>query len=328
MTNVAVVAVPIGDPNGIGPEIAVAAARAAAAQGDVRPLLVGDAHVLEHYAREAGVSLRVVSHGQALPEASADTVDMIDAPSLPANAFRPGDCGAASGAATIAYLQAALEIAATGDARAIVGCPHHEGAVNASGRSFQGYPALLAELTHAEPDSVVLMLEGAGFRIAHVTLHESVVTAVSRLTTDMVVRAAETTLATLARRGIARPTLGIFGINPHAGENGLFGREDEDVTRPAVERLQRDGHCVEGPTGADLMLAENRCDGYLAMFHDQGHIPIKLLAKRDSAAYSLGADFMFASVGHGSAPDIAGQGRADHRPLLATLNAIARDVAA
>ncbi|ROO28972.1 PdxA family dehydrogenase [Salinisphaera orenii] len=323
-----VVAVPIGDPNGIGPEIAIAAAQALAAGSPVRAVLVGDAHVLEHYAAAVGVALRRWAPGAPLSTGATDTVDMVDVAALPAEAFRPGDCGPASGAATVAYLKAAIELTASGDAQAIVGCPHHEGAVNASGTPFQGYPALLGELTHAEADSVILMLEGGGFRIAHVTLHESVVNAVTRVNEAMVVRAAEITLAALARRGIDKPRLGIFGINPHAGENGLFGHEDEQVTRPAVARLKQAGHRIEGPLGADLMLSEDRCDGYVAMFHDQGHIPIKLLAQRESVAYSLGADFMFASVGHGSAPDIAGQGKADHRPLLATLNAIAGNVAA
>jgi 4-hydroxythreonine-4-phosphate dehydrogenase len=110
--------------------------------------------------------------------------------------------------------------------------------------------------------------------------------------------------------------LGVFGINPHAGEGGLFGDDDDRVVTPLVSRLKAEGIEIEGPVGADLMLGRSGFDAFVAMYHDQGHIPIKLLAGRNSAAMSIGAGLMFSSVGHGSAFDIAGKGIADCEPVL------------
>ena len=121
------------------------------------------------------------------------------------------------------------------------------------------------------------------------------------------------------RLGVAAPKLGVFGINPHAGEDGLFGDDDERVTRPAVERLREFGVAADGPAGADLMLSQRRHDVYLAMFHDQGHIPVKLLSPLRASALSIGAPVLFSSVGHGCAFDIAGKGIADPASVVETL---------
>jgi 4-hydroxythreonine-4-phosphate dehydrogenase len=321
------VAVPIGDPNGVGPEIAVKAAAALAAKdGTVRAVLVGDIDVVAHYVAQIapGFALRPVDRVTApVP----GMIDLVPVGALPARHFAPGKVDAAAGAATLAYVDAAVDLVRRGEAAAIVAAPHNETAVNASGRAFSGYPALLAELTGTPSDRVFLMLVGGGLRIVHTTLHERLHDALLRLTPDLVAAAARAAAAALAALGIAAPRLGLFGINPHAGEGGLFGRDDDEITVPAAQRLKAEGFAVDGPIGADVLLAARAMDAYVAMYHDQGHIPIKLVAGRDSAAISIGAGVMFSSVGHGSAFDIAGRGVADAAPLLRTLRLVAGAVA-
>ncbi len=140
---------------------------------------------------------------------------------------------------------------------------------------------------------------------------------------DLVVAAARATVATAKQLGIAAPRLGVFGINPHAGEDGLFGDEDERITKPAVARLKAEGVAAEGPVGADLLLSQRQHDFYLAMFHDQGHIPIKLISPLHASALTIGVPVLFASVAHGCAFDIAGKGTADATGVIETLELLA-----
>lgn len=321
-------ALSIGDPNGIGPEIAVKAAVHLAAQpqdeGDrLRTVLVGDAHVIAHYAERHGAGLPLRMLDPAAPQAGiADPRPSLlvwPVQALAAEAFQPGVVDPRAGRATIAYASAAVGLARSGVVQAVVGCPHSETAINGAGIAFSGYPPLIAELTGTPADRVFMMLVACGLRIAHVTLHESVACALGRITTDLVVNAGLAAVAATRRLGVAAPRLGLFGINPHAGEGGLFGDDDDRITGPAAARLRAAGIVVEGPVGGDLLLGQRRCDVYLAMFHDQGHIPIKLLSPLRASALSIGTDILFSSVGHGSAFDIAGRGVADPVSVIETI---------
>jgi len=167
------------------------------------------------------------------------------------------------------------------------------------------------------------MLVGGGLRIVHATLHESVATALARLTPDLIVAATHAGARACRQIGVASPRIGMFGINPHASEGRLFGPEDEACTVPAVQRLRAAGLDVSDPQGADVLLADRRHDLYVAMLHDQGHIPVKLLAPQAASAVSIGADVLLASTGHGSAMDIAGTGRARPDALLRSLRLVA-----
>lgn len=291
------IAIAIGDPNGIGPEIAVKAARHFAG-GAIEPVLVGDEFVVREYGG-AGLALAPVN-------------------ALEAAGFLPGKIDPRAGAATVAYIQEAVRLAKAGEVAAIVACPQSETAINSAGIAFSGYAGLLAQLTNTAEDKVFLMLVAAGLRIAHVTLHESVSSALGRITTERVVAAALASVSAVQRLGVSNPRLGVFGINPHAGENGLFGDDDERITQPAVARLKALGVRAEGPVGADVMLSQRKHDVYLAMFHDQGHIPIKLVSPLRSSALSIGTPVLFSSVGHGSAHDIAGKGIADPVSVIET----------
>jgi 4-hydroxy-L-threonine phosphate dehydrogenase PdxA len=291
------IAIALGDPNGIGPEIALKAAQKHAS------ILVGDRFVIEDTAERLGV---------VLPE-------IVDVPALDREAFAPGTLDPRAGKATVAYASAAIRLALDGRVDAVIGCPHSETAVNRAGIPFNGYGGLVADVTATPRDKVFMMLVAQGLRIAHVTLHESVTAALARLTPELVVSAAEATVATARRLSVAQPSLGVFGINPHAGEDGLFGDDDERVTRPAVAELRRRGIAAEGPVGADLLLSQRRHDCYLAIFHDQGHIPIKLLSPLRASALILGVPVLFASVAHGCAFDIAGKGAADPTGVIETI---------
>ncbi|WP_079127661.1 PdxA family dehydrogenase [Streptomyces sp. TP-A0874] len=308
----------IGDPNGIGPEIA---AKAVAESGAAAPVLVGDRLALEGPARQAGLTLR-----DAVPGATAEAgaCDIVDVGALAPADLQIGQTTAAAGAATIAYAERAVRLAMDGSYAGVVACPHSETAVHQAGISFAGYPPLIAELTGTPVDRVFLMLVGGGLRIAHVTLHESLADSLARLTTELVTEAGLALHSALAAMGIPTPRIGVFGINPHAGEGGLFGTGDQEITEPAVLAMRERGLRAEGPTGADILLGGERDhDAYLAMYHDQGHIPIKTLAGRTAAAVTIGAGAPFASVGHGPAFDIAGRGAADPSAVLAALRLLA-----
>jgi len=320
------IAVAIGDPNGIGPEIAVKAACMLSERPGPRVILVGDSHVIRHYAAQHAPGVDLVT--MDAPTAARPAILWHPVDSLPCDRFRPGEIDAAAGQATVDYVAAAIGLVRAGACGAIVGCPHNETAVNAAGISFSGYPGLLARLTQTDENNVFLMLVGGGLRILHATLHERLHHALARLTPDLIVQAGLVCAATLQRLGIDTPRVGVFGINPHAGENGLFGDDDERITMPAIKRLRESGLSVEGPTGADVLLTRKDIDGFVAIYHDQGHIPVKLLAGRTASALSVGSDILFSSVGHGSAFDIAGQGKAEATALLRTLSLLANHPAA
>ena len=323
------VALAVGDPHGIGPEIAVKAAWTHAREPRSHPRIVlfGDMHVIRWYAQRCAPDalVREVVPEQ-LPPAQHGTLDVVEVRSLDASGFLPGEETPAAGTATLTYVAAALAAARAGYADAVIACPHSETAINASGVRFAGYPGFVAQQMGLAPEDVYLLLIGGGLRIVHVTLHEGIAAALARLSQRHVQQAARAAVAALRRMGVARPVVGLMGINPHAGEGGLFGREDIDITEPAAHALRAEGIDVVGPQGGDLLLTNPAIDVHVAMYHDQGHIPVKLRAGRHSAALSVGAGVIFSSVGHGSGFDIAGRLRADPAPLLGAIRLVTTGV--
>ena len=242
---------------------------------------------------------------------------------MPTSALRWGEVNAQAGAATVAAATAALQACQAGEFDAVVAGPHHETAIAQAGIPFSGYPSLVARVSGQPEDSVFMLLVGGGLRVVHVTLHESVATALARITPDLVVAATEAGVRGCRLLGIAQPKVALFGINPHASEGTLFGPEDANLVVPAATRLRASGLDVTGPQGADILLADRRHDLYVAMLHDQGHIPVKLLAPQAASAISIGAGVLLASTGHGSAMDIAGTGKARPDALLRSLRLVA-----
>jgi 4-hydroxy-L-threonine phosphate dehydrogenase PdxA len=302
------IAITLGDPNGIGPEIAIKAANHFALDPKIKPLLVGDGFVIEDTANRLGLD---------------STPPFIDAPGLDEAGYAPGALDPRAGKATVAYVEAAVRLVNDGKADAIIGCPHSETAVNRAGIKFSGYPGLVADLTGTPRERAFMMLAAKELRIVHATLHESVSAALARLSPELVIAAAEAIVATAQRLGQAPPRIGVFGINPHAGEDGLFGDDDERITKPAVAELRKRGLSIDGPIGADLLLSQRKHDVYLAMFHDQGHIPIKLISPLRASAMTIGVPVLFASVAHGCAFDIAGKGVADPTGVVETVELLA-----
>lgn len=296
-----------GDPNGIGPEIALKALAALDDAARERITVFGPGEVLQRAATVCGLS------------ALWPKLRHVEAGTLAASAAAPGRVDAAAGASTIASATAALRAVRSGEFDAVIACPHHETAIHQAGISFSGYPSLVARVCEVPEDEVFLLLVGGGLRIVHVTLHESVRSALDRLTPALVQQAVRAGVRACALLGVNDPNIGVFGINPHASEGTLFGPEDQRTVVPAMAALSAEGYRVDGPHGADMVLSQRRHDLYVAMLHDQGHIPIKLLAPNAASALSIGADALLSSVGHGSAMDIAGRGIADPTALLRTI---------
>ena len=280
------VAIATGDPAGIGPEISLKAARDPQVLELCQPVLFGDPAVLALHGSVQGVSVFHVK--QEKP--------------------RLGTVAAEHGRAALAAAEAAIRAALAGEFDAVVGAPHTEAAIHAAGIEFDGYPSFVARLCGLPPDDAVLMLafraqEGETrreMRIAHVTLHLAVAQAVKRITAERVLK----TLRAVHRYMPGR--IGVSGVNPHA-----VGREETDAVEPALAVARREGMDVEGPIGADTLFQRADCDLFVVMLHDQGHVAAKVLAPQRIAALTLGTPVLFSSVGHGSALDIAGGGKAN-----------------
>ena len=305
------VAIATGDPSGIGPEISLKAALDPAARALCRPILVGDRGVLEAHAQACGLSL--------------DGVEMIERSQLAPGELRIGEIKPAHGRATLDSAEAAVRAALSGKVQAVVAAPHNETAIHQAGIEFDGYPSFVARLCGLQAEDGILMLcfqyEGREIRIAHVTLHTSVASALRLITAKRVARTIKEVAATLQKLGIARPKLALSGVNPHAGENGLFGDDEINVLKPALAEARAAGIDVADPIGADILIQKKGYDAYIVMLHDQGHIAAKLLAPQRVAGMTIGTPVIFSSVAHGSAHDIAGKNKASHGAML---EAIAR----
>jgi len=310
------IAVPFGDPNGIGPEIALQAALDGELRAAALMILVGDPSVVASCAHQLDCAREL----GALVETGAVALEPIESLTDPR---QPGTVTAEAGRATIAYAKRAIALVRGGDAEAVVAGPHNETAVARAGIAFSGYPGLLAEATGMDPGKVFLMLVSRRLRIVHVTLHIGLRAALDSITSARVLDAARAADMALKMLGIAVPRIAAFGINPHAGEGGLFGTEDDTIVLPAVAAARGEGIDIEGPGGADVLLAEGRHDAYLAMYHDQGHIPVKLEGRGNSFGISIGAPVLLSTVAHGSAHDIAGTGKADATALKTTIRHMA-----
>jgi 4-hydroxythreonine-4-phosphate dehydrogenase len=316
------IAIATGDPAGIGPEVSLKAALDAGVNGICRPLLVGDPAVIRKHAAAAGLKaeLRIVSDvKQATWSAGAPEVLAVPLPEGTPLTFGVND--AAYGRAALASAARAIKAALAGEVDAVAAAPHNQTSIAAAKIPFDGYPGFVARETGMNHHDVFLMLAFGDTRIVHCTLHVGVAEALALITRDRVghaIRAADTALR---RIGIAKPCICVSGLNPHAGEGGLFGREEIEVIGPAIDEAKAAGIAVVGPFGADTMFHRKGVDAFVVMLHDQGHITAKLLAVNQSAALSIGSPILFASVAHGSAFDIAGKGVASPAAMI---EAIAR----
>ena len=287
------VAIATGDPAGIGPEISLKAARDPRVLEICQPVLFGARNVLAMHGAVDEIEIREVK--QARP--------------------RIGSVAPAHGKAALAAAEAAIRAALAGEYAAVVGAPHTETAIHAAGIAFDGYPSFVARVCGLPADDAVLMLcfqhEGREVRIAHVTLHVSVAQALALISKKRIGYTLRAVHAALVKLGIAEPRIAVSGVNPHAGESGAFGREEIELVDPAIQEARNAGMVVDGPIGADTLIQRAGYDAYVVMLHDQGHVAAKLLAPQRVAALTIGTPVLFSSVAHGSALDIAGQGKAN-----------------
>ena len=315
------IAITLGDPAGIGPEIALKAALDARVTAICRPLLIGDRAVLEMHAALCGLAPRL-----AVVEAAADIAWPGDALPLLQVAAEPpalGEVRAAHGRAAVDWARAAIQAALSGQVDAVVGAPHTERAIAAAGIAFDGYPSFVARETGMAPDDAFLMLCFDATRIVHATLHVSMRRALELVTRERVAAAIAAADTALRRLGITAPRLAVSGLNPHAGEDGLFGDEERHNIAPAIAASRQAGIAADGPFGADTLFQRDGYDAFIVMLHDQGHIAAKLKAPNRAAGVTIGTPVLFSSVAHGSALDLAGKSRASAEAMVEAVRRLA-----
>ena len=327
-----ILALTSGDPNGVGPEIAAKAWLRRAQAGVPAFYLLGDPGLLAARARQAGHAIPVVE----IEPGSAESAFADALPVVPLkNGFRDeagaADPGNAPG--IIEAIERGVADVFQRRADAVVTCPIAKKSLYEAGFGFPGHTEFLADLAAkatGRETTPIMMLAGPDLRTVPVTIHIPLADVPATLTTEMIVEAGRTTANDLARRfGIAKPRLAVSGLNPHAGEGGTIGGEEDLVVRPAIEVLRAEGIDAFGPLPADTMFhpaARARYDVALCMYHDQALIPAKALAFDDAVNVTLGLPFIRTSPDHGTAFEIAGKGVARPDSLIAALK-LARTLA-
>jgi 4-hydroxythreonine-4-phosphate dehydrogenase len=317
-----IIAISLGDPAGIGPEIAFKAAHDPRVRAVCRPVLVGDRRVLDAHAQACGFTTDVET-------VRADTlghtgkVELIDIDVLHGEPLKMGEIAALHGRAAVDAAGTAIDLAMAGKVDAVVAAPQTELAIHRAGILFDGYPTFVARRTGTPIDDAFLMLCFDAFRIVHTTLHVSLRRSIELITPERVTHVLKTTYETLRTLGIGAPNIAVSGLNCHAGEGRLFGDEESLIIEPAIAEIRAQGINVEGPFGADTMFQKKGYDGFVVMFHDQGHIAAKLLATNRTAGLTIGTPILFSSVAHGSALDIAGKNLASPEAVVEAVSRLA-----
>lgn len=308
-----VIGITMGDAAGVGPEIIVKALADPEVYQVCRPFVIGDAKILKRAESilRTGVRIRPIqSAAQAAFVPGA--VDCLDLDLLPPD-LPFGHVSGHAGDAAYRFLEQAVALAKEGAIDAITTAPLNQEAVNKGGHTCAGHTEILADLTGTS--DYALMLTAPGLRVIHVTSHVGLIDAIQLITPERVLRVIRLGDETLKRAGVATPRIGVCGINPHAGENGLLGYgEESEKILPAVEQAQDEDIRVHGPLPADELFYRARqgdFDLVVAMYHDQGHIPVKVLRLDPAVNITVGLPIIRTSVDHGTAFDIAGTGKAD-----------------
>ena len=323
MTHRPIIAMTMGDASGVGPEIIMKSLIHVRLYDDCRPLVVGDARRLEQAGHIVGAPLAVRSLSeQTMGEALylPGTVDCIDLKLIPED-LPWGKLSPLAGNAAFRYIEVAAKLALTGRVGAICTAPLNKEALRSGGHHYPGHTEMLAALT--QTDEVSMMLSTPKMRVIHVTTHVGLIDAIAKIEPGLVERTILRGVFALQKSGIAQPKIGVCGINPHAGENGLFGcGEEANKIEPAVAACRAKGLSVEGPLPADTLFfraGRGDFDLVVAMYHDQGHGPVKVLGLESGVNITVGLPVVRTSVDHGTAFDIAGTGKADERSMIEAL---------
>ncbi|WP_415907452.1 4-hydroxythreonine-4-phosphate dehydrogenase PdxA [Oleiharenicola sp. Vm1] len=327
MSSSSIIALTLGDPAGTGPELILKAL----AQPEVRalgPLLVvGDAAVLARAQRYTGTTLpiRTVKTAADAPAFAADGVAVLDLANVDAARHHLGRVDPLCGQAAYESIRRATELALADEVGAIVTSAINKAALNAAGHHFDGHTGLLAQLCGAP--GATMMLVADQLRVSHVSTHVSLRQAIDRVRPERIVKVLQLTHAAVRRLGIAQPRLAVAGLNPHAGEGGLFGDEEEKFIAPAVAQARAAGLDAHGPFAGDTIFfrtLQGEFDAAVAMYHDQGHVAAKMLGIWRGVNVTLGLPIIRTSVEHGTDFANAGTGRGDPRSLVEAIKLAAR----
>jgi 4-hydroxythreonine-4-phosphate dehydrogenase len=313
-----ILAITLGDPAGTGPEIITKALALPEVRALCRPLVVGDAATLAQALRYTGVSLKVRAR-LTLAEATyaPDDIDVLDLHNVDLAKLQLGKVDSMAGKAAYESVKAAAMLALAGQVGAIVTSALNKAAMNQAGYHYDGHTGLLAELCQAP--GATMMLAADKLRVSHVSTHVPLRVAVDRVRPERILKVLRLTHEAVRNLGIASPKIAVAGLNPHAGENGLFGDEEQKYITPAIEEARREGIDASGPYAGDTIFfrtLQGEFDAAIAMYHDQGHVAAKMLGIWRGVNVTLGLPIIRTSVEHGTDFANAGTGRSDPRSLV------------
>lgn len=313
-----VIAITMGDPAGIGPEIIAKAFEARAFEDICKPVVVGNAGIIRKIASELRLSV-VVRSLTTLRAAQykSGTIDVLSIKNIDPRGHVWGRPDIASGKAVVEYVRKAVDLALKGQVAAVATAPINKELMNAAGFSYSGHTELLAHLTGAKEYG--MMFTGGGLRLILTTIHHALRDVPALITKDRVLSTIRLAHKAAAFFGIDRPRIGVAALNPHSGEGGLFGAEEQDEILPAVLEARAEGIHASDPLPADTLFYKARngfFDIVVAMYHDQGLAPLKMLAFGNAVNITVGLPIIRTSVDHGTAYDIAGKGCADPASLI------------
>jgi len=322
------IAVTMGDPAGIGPEIIAKTFADPGFRDEGRAIVVGHPAILERAAKLLELPLRVNEISE--PEEAGfepNTVDVLAVGEVPED-LPFGELDARAGDAAFRYVERATHLASAGRVGAIATAPLNKEAMHLAGHKYPGHTEILAELTGTEDYAMMLVTDE--LKVIHVSTHVSLRKAIVRVRPERELAVMRLAHDSLRKLGVESPKVAVAGLNPHAGENGLFGTEDAQYIAPAVEVAKEEGIEASGPWPPDTVLMRARrgeFDVVVVQYHDQGHIPVKLMGFDTGVNVTVGLPFFRTSVDHGTAFDIAGTGKADHASMQAALD-LARKLSA
>ncbi len=319
------IALTMGDPCGIGPEVIARALAEEAVRSWCRPIVVGSSFAMQQAVEITGVPLVVeradLTNGSA---ARPGSIAVLDPGNLDPELITVGRISPQCGKAAMEWVTRAAELALEGKVQALATAPVNKEAASLAGYKAIGHMELLQEISGAK--NVATMLMSGGLRVVHLTTHRSLRVACDYVTRERVLSMLELTHGAFLDWGFPQPRIAAAALNPHASDGGLLGAEEAEAIAPAVEDARAKGINATGPIPADIVFHQAIHGGYdvvLAMYHDQGHIPIKVHGFERSVSVNMGLPFVRTSVDHGTAFDIAGKGKADHLSMLEAIRAAA-----
>lgn len=331
--NKPILAITMGDPAGIGPEIIVKSLALEETYNKCRPLVTGDAAVMEFAARQMGTNLRVNAISKVSDAVfEPGIIDVIDLHLIDMQTFEQGKVAAQCGNAAFMSVTKAIALAMDGEVDGTVTAPLNKEALNLAGHHFDGHTEIYAHFTGTR--KYAMLLADEFLRVIHVSTHVPLRKACDLVKKQRIIDVTELITDACHQFGIESPKIGIAGLNPHASDGGLFGDEERLEITPAVEELKARGFNVEGPVPPDTLFAKAKCgkyDGCVAMYHDQGHIPFKVvgfnwdketgtMSTAKGVNITLGLPIIRVSVDHGTAFDVAGKGVASPEALLLSID--------